>query len=203
MTTMPLDAVDPLELVETFYDQSSELARLIECTRPLPAPYGQLLDHEEHMTETVEAFHGCTVGVQVLRIQYAHHWYTREITLHCHHANRPLTDSPPVLYGIVRLRPDLLQPHVWAEIESQQTPLGHVLITHNVHRRVALERLWRVEAGPALRDRLRLPESFDDAGCSPWVTYGRTARIVCDGLPAIDLLEIVAPATSGDDRTTL
>jgi chorismate-pyruvate lyase len=195
------DAVDPLELIATFYERSAALAQLEACERPLPAPYGQLLDHDEHMTETVEAFYGAAVGVRVLQTQYEHGRYTREIILHRREADRDLADSLPVLYGIVRLRPDLLQPTVWAEIESQQTPLGHVLIAHNVLRHVALERLWRVSAGPGLRAALGLTGPATGP-TEPPTTFGRTARIVCDGQPAIELLEIAAPASCSSNPAT-
>ena len=54
----------------------------------------------------------------------------------------------------------------------------------------------------ALRRRARLPASFGEDlaaifGVTPGsVTYGRTALIYCNGKPAVELLEIVAPADS-------
>lgn len=192
-------------MITLFYPDPSELGDFQACVdaRRVPQPHRRLLDHEEHMTVTVEAFHHSPVDVKVARTLYSHddattedavssertgagndsgpggNWYAREITL------LRQADGRPVQYGIVRLNIDLLDPIVWQEIESQGTPLGRVLIRHHVLREVALCGLWRVEAGEPLARLLEMPVGG--------VTYGRTARIFCDYLPAIELLEIVAP----------
>ena len=72
-----------------------------------------------------------------------------------------------------------------AEIESQNTPLGRILIEHNVMRQVQLISLWKVAPGEELRKLFGLADAD--------VTYGRTALIYCNGVPAVELLEIVAP----------
>ncbi|WP_164100654.1 hypothetical protein [Candidatus Laterigemmans baculatus] len=182
--------VDLMELITLFYPAPSELGDFQACLEPVtvPEPHRRLLDHEEHMTVTVEAFHGSPVDVRVARTHYSReaatsgNWYAREITLHRQ------SDGRPVQYGIVRLNIDLLDPIVWEEIEAQETPLGRVLIRHHVLREVALCGLWRVEAGEPLAELLEMPAGG--------VTFGRTARIFCDRLPAIELLEIVAPGSS-------
>ena len=71
------------------------------------------------------------------------------------------------------------------EILSEIKPLGRVLIEHNVLREVQLASLYRVMPGPALCELFALAD--------PLATYGRTAFIYCDGYPAVELLEIVAP----------
>jgi hypothetical protein len=45
--------------------------------------------------------------------------------------------------------------------------------------------LWRIEPALELQQRLALTTST--------TVYGRTALISCDGAPAIELLELVAP----------
>jgi chorismate-pyruvate lyase len=64
-------------------------------------------------------------------------------------------------------------------------PLGRVLIEHNVMRNVRLLSLWQIEPGAELRQLFKLPEA---ERC-----YGRTALIYCNGVPAVELLEIVTP----------
>jgi len=91
-----------------------------------------------------------------------------------------------VLYGIMRVHWKWLSPAVRAEIEAEDTPLGRILITHDVLRRIRLSALWRVTPGDELR------ELFGLSGAQP--IYGRTAIIECDHEPAIELLEIVTPA---------
>ncbi len=173
------------DLIAEFYDRRNGFAELggYAAASDLPSPYNELLNHHEHMTVTVESHHGEPVDVVVH--QHRRHrdadgdWYAREITLQTHSTGKV------VQYGIVRLNVTLLAPEVWKRIESRETPLGRVLIEHNVLREVQLCQLWRIEVGRALAGLLHT-----DIGS---VVYGRTALIYCDGEPAIELLEVVAP----------
>jgi chorismate-pyruvate lyase len=170
------------KLLGQFYDGDHGIAQLGEFSSQtsLPMPYSKLLDHNKHMTVTVESFHDEKVTVEVHRTRRDEHWYSREITL-------TTEDSRHVAqYGIVRLNVNSLDPEVWQRIESQEVPLGRVLIEHNVLREVQLCELWQIHAGPALANLLQLETGE--------TVYGRTALIFCDGKPAIELLEIVAPA---------
>ena len=170
------------QLLEQFYPEAAGFSQLGEFEPVLtaPAPYDALLDHHKHMTVTVESYYGEKVNVHVHRCHQHANWYSREITLATTQSRRI------VQYGIVRLDTSALDPTVWQRIESQQVPLGRVLIEHNVLREVQLCGLWRVKAGPSLASLLRLT-----IGQTVW---GRTALIYCDGEPAIQLLEILAPA---------
>jgi len=94
-------------------------------------------------------------------------------------------DRKTVLFGIPRLNLRLVDDEVRREILSENKPLGRVLIDHNVLREVQLASLYRVVPGDQLCALLGLPH--------PLATYGRTAFIYCDGYPAVELLEIVAP----------
>ena len=70
-------------------------------------------------------------------------------------------------------------------IVAGQTPLGRILIEHNVLRRDRADGFLRVAAGPAVAKWFGLTE--------PRPTYGRLAVIHCDGQPGDRVLEIVAP----------
>jgi chorismate-pyruvate lyase len=177
----PADSVDLSTLLQLFYaNQPQELATFESVAGSvLPPAYRQLLDHDSHMTIAVEAFHQSPVDVRVQRTLRNQGRYSREIVLVARNSGKV------VQYGIVRLRPDQFQRDVWEQIQEGETPLGQVLIQHNVFRQVELIALWKVTAGPALSKMLEVA-----AGTQ---TYGRTARIFCDGEPAIELLEIVAP----------
>ena len=169
------------QLLGQFYGEPGEFAQLGDfCScETIPAPYDQLLDHNKHMTVTVESYYGDAVDVEVHRTDRNANWYAREITLTTQQSKRI------VQYGIVRLNVDALAPEVWKRIESQEIPLGRVLIEHNVLREVELCELWRVRAGQSLSSLLRIKNGD--------TVYGRTALIYCDGEPAIELLEIVSP----------
>ena len=168
------------QLLDQFYGRPPGYQQLgdFESVAEVPPPYDALLNHHKHMTVTVESHYGEPVDVVVHQTGRTDNWYSREITLVTTQSRRI------VQYGIVRLNIDALETEVWRQIESQQTPLGRVLIQHNVLREVELCELWRINAGPCLAALLR--QSIGET------VYGRTALIHCDGEPAIELLEIVA-----------
>jgi chorismate-pyruvate lyase len=149
----------------------------------MPLAYQTLLAHQNHMTVTVEHFHHSPVDVRVLATRLADDHYSRKILL------SRQSDGKVVQFGIVRLDFRYLSTAVRQAIESQTTPLGRILIEYNVLREVHLSHLWRVEAGPDLANLFAIAPGT--------VTYGRTAIIDCNGEPAVELLEIVAPVDAG------
>jgi chorismate-pyruvate lyase len=172
-------------LLDEFYGRPPGYHQLgdFASIEQVPSPYDGLLDHNKHMTVTVESHYGETVDVVVHQTSRKDNWYSREITLVTEQSRRI------VQYGIVRLNIDALDPDVWQQIESQELPLGRVLIRHNVLREVELCELWKITSGPCLAAMLH--RSIGET------VYGRTALIYCDGEPAIELLEIVAPIANG------
>ena len=169
------------ELVQLFYDQPEDLARFYPVqNEQMPEFYRSLLNHDHHMTVTLETYHGSSVDVHVLDYDVTNDIYMRQILLTRH------DDGRVVQYGIVRLHLQYLTQPVRAEITSRRIPLGRVLMNHNVLRRVELVQLWQVTPG------VDLCQHFQLAAPSP--TFGRTAIIHCHDEPAVELLEIVAPA---------
>ena len=167
-------------LVDLFYQSIDEIGDFQEIPRgDAPAPYDELLAHDHHMTVTVERFHNSPVDVHVLDVHQSKTHYSRKITL------TRRSDGKVVQYGLVRLCLDFLESDVRKEIESQNTPLGRILIQHNVLRDVQLISLWKLTPSGELSKLFGLENSD--------VTYGRTALIYCNGVPAVELLEIVAP----------
>ena len=169
---------DLAEFAGLFYPQLAELAefRAVEAD-DMPEPYRGLLAHDEHMTESVEAFHGEPVDVQVVAERRDGETYARTSVLLTHSAQRR------VQLGIMQINFAGLPEPVRAAIIAGGTPLGRILIRHNVLRRVELIQLWRVKPGPALRLHLELSAEQP--------IFGRTARILVGGRPAVALLEIV------------
>ncbi|MFO0879719.1 MAG: hypothetical protein U0840_20420 [Gemmataceae bacterium] len=145
----------------------------------MPEPYRGLLVHDQHMTVTVEAFHGGPVDVQVAQERQDEHLYARKISL-THQAT-----GRTVLFGIVRIDLRLTSPEVRAAILARQTPLGRILIEHDVLRRIEPTSYLKITPGPAQLAWFGLSE--------PAPLYGRLAFIHCDGEPAIELLEVVSP----------
>jgi chorismate-pyruvate lyase len=145
----------------------------------VPSPYRELLVHEHHMTVTVEAHHGDKVNVQIENRRHDGPYYARRIFLALQKSGRV------VQYGLVRIDLRHCSPAVRTEIIAGETPLGRILINHDVLRRIEPTGFLRVVPGPALVDRFGLSE--------PTPSCGRLAYIHCDGKPAIELLEVVAP----------
>ncbi len=153
----------------------------VEAVAPeeVPAPYHGLLVHEHHMTVTVEAHHGDHVDVVIYNRRHDGPYYARRIFL-------ALRDSRRVVqYGLVRINLRYCSPAVRAEIIAGETPLGRILINPDVLRRIEPTGFLRLGPGPARMSQFGLSE--------PKPTYGRLAYIHCDGQPAIELLEVVAP----------
>ena len=167
-------------LTEPFPDAEPLLARAEHVPAALlPEPYRRMLAHEHHMTVTMEEHHGGPVDVHVLDRREVGGLYCRKIVLTKHG-----TDEP-VQFGLVRFDFSTVTDAVKREILDEGTPLGRVLIRHNVLRHIDLGALLKVEAGPGLARLLRMPIGG--------TTYGRLATIFCDGKPAVDLLEVTAP----------
>jgi chorismate-pyruvate lyase len=85
----------------------------------------------------------------------------------------------------VRIDLTLLPAAVRDAILAQDTPLGRILIEHNVLRRVEPTAFLRIEPGPTLTSALGLSK--------PEKLYGRTGVIFCNDRPAIAVLEVPAP----------
>ncbi len=179
---MPLDdfgrSPDPGSLLDLFYDPADRPCHLTRVeSADLPPACRQLLDHEQHMTVTVESFHQSPVDVRVLATVKDDECYSRRIIL------TRQSDNEVVQFGIVRLHRRRIPPAALEEIESQRIPLGRVLIQQDVMRHVQLDDLWHVTPHAELKTLFNSPND----------TGGRSARIFVDGEPAIELLEIVAP----------
>lgn len=170
-------------LTSLFHARRELLGQFSEIgVEQVPEPYRRLLAHNEHMTEAVEAFHGCPVEVRVLQRRVTETHYAREILL------ARQSDGTVVQYGIMRVNFAYLPGEVQSKIQEEQIPLGRILIEHNVLRRVQLFSLRCIELGEVLAKHFQHPRGT--------VTYGRTALIECNQVPAIELLEIVAPIES-------
>jgi hypothetical protein len=145
----------------------------------VPAPYDTLLVHEHHMTVTVERHHGSLVNVDILDRKHQGDTYARKILLRLQSTGRV------VQFGIVRIHLQFCDDQVRSEIIAGKTPLGRILIEHDVLRRIEPTAYLRIIPGRHMMGWFGLDR--------PTPTYGRLAFIHCNEQPAIELLEIVAP----------
>lgn len=139
--------------------------------KDVPEPFKTLLVHEHHMTVTVESHHGGPVDVRVLERRQDGTKYSRKILLVLR------STGEVVQFGIVRIDLSQVADDVAARIVEEGTPLGRVLIEHDVLRRIEPTGYLRFDGN----------RWFDRAS----ECYGRLALIHCDGAPAVELLEIV------------
>lgn len=160
----------------------------------LPEAARRLLAHNDHMTITLEAAVGCPVDLEVLKTTGDLSNYARKIVL------KSQADQTPVMFGIVTVNLDKLDPPMQSVIKSATIPLGRILIESDLLRRVSLANLYRIEPGYELAQAL--DRQSRTSHNSPHETsagintsrefYGRTAIIFLDGQSVVELLEIVA-----------
>jgi chorismate-pyruvate lyase len=177
MSSLPGSEPDLLSL---FPPATSYLSSaLLVPGKQVPEPYRGLLVHQHHMTVTVEAHHGGPVDVVVLDRRHQGTTYSRMILLALRGSGRI------VQFGLVRIHLGFCNEAVRDAILSEKTPLGRILIQHNILRHIQPIGFLRVTPGADMMQWFGLQ--------TPEPTYGRLAVLFCDERPAIEVLEIVAP----------
>ena len=147
----------------------------------IPFPEDHLLVHHDHMTVVLERHHRAPVQVHVLEEHLTGNLYTRKIVL------TPRGSEKRIEWGIVRMDFQYMPETVKQEILAKRSPLGAILIEHDVHRRIKPRYFLR------LPEQTTLFKLFD--GPKPnGPLYGRLGSIYCDDEPCIELLEIVLNA---------
>jgi chorismate-pyruvate lyase len=169
-------------LATIFYTDLEDLGRFESVTvDDLPPDYRSLLAHHDHMTVALEAHHDSLVSVKVLDEWRDDASYARSSVL------SRQSDGGVVQFGIMRIWLGDLPEAAQQEITARKTPLGRVLIRHNVLREVELITLWRIHPGPVLKKHLGLKTDAP--------IYGRSAQILVDERPTVQLLEIATLGT--------
>jgi len=168
---------------ETLYALFPEAGDRPEATvipaEDVPQPYRRLLVHNHHMTVTVEDYHGGPVDVKVLACRRNEDEYARKILLALHEGGRI------VQFGLVRIDLGVCPEPVRNEILEGQTPLGRILIEHDMLRRIEPTAFVKVKLSS------KMAEWFGStAGAA---TYGRLGVIYTGDRPAVEVLEILAP----------
>jgi hypothetical protein len=178
LSDSPITESALLELCRPFVGDNFAPQCVVVQPDEIPFPQDQLLVHHDHMTVVLERHHGSPVDVHVLDEHLDGELYTRKISL------TPAGSGKVVEWGIARLDLRYMAPDVRSEILAKKSPLGAILIQHDVLRRIKLRWFLRFPAnGPVLR-------LFGDANAAE-PAYGRIGTIYCNDEPAIELLEIV------------
>lgn len=179
----PMLTTDPtFDHLYAFFPNSPDRSRAVEISAgEVPDPYHDLLVHTHHMTVTVEQFYKSPVDVSVLISQRVGNEYARKILL------RTQADGKVVQFGLVRINLAVCPDAVRQEIVEGKTPLGRVLIRHDMLRRIEPVAYLRVTLAPAMAEWFGVA-----AGTT---TYGRLGVIYTGDRPAVEVLEILAPIT--------
>ncbi len=166
-------------LLDIFDEQALSPCFEVVDAEAVPAPYRALLVHENHMTVAMEGYHRGPVDVQVLAERHDDACYARRSLLTLRSAGRV------VQHCTVRIHLRECSEAVRREIVAGRTPLGTLLVNHDVMRRIEPAAYLRIDGATEIMKVFgRLGET---------VGYGRAATIHTNGRPTIELLEIVAP----------
>ncbi len=167
-------------LYSLFPDSSDRPTTVEVPSESVPEPYRQLLVHTHHMTVTVEGYYGSPVDVRVLNCRRQGNEYARKILLTLRDDLRKV-----VQFGLVRINLGVCSEPVRNAIIEGKTPLGRVLIQHNVLRRIEPIAYLRVTLNSAMGEWFDVPHGTE--------TYGRVGVIYTGDRPAVEVLEILAP----------
>jgi hypothetical protein len=191
-----VSAATPIASAQASEQNAAAVAMLREMCKPLkggatleplcvvvqpneiPHPADSLLVHHEHMTEVLRRHYGAPVTLHVLDEHLGANVYTRKVGL------TPVGEADRVVeWGVARLNLQFMSDEARREILAKHSPLGEILIRHQVLRRIKPRWFMRFPArGPMLG-------FFGEQSDAP--LYGRIGTIYCNEAPAIELLEIV------------
>jgi chorismate-pyruvate lyase len=175
-----LSTAPTLDHLYRLFPDSSDRPDAVEVSADdVPQPYHRLLVHTHHMTVTVEEFYCSAVDVQVLNCRRSGNEYARKILL------KTRAPARVVQFGLVRINLGVCPELVRTEIIEGKTPLGRVLIRHDMLRRIEPIAFLRVRLGAEMAGWFGV-----EVGTT---TYGRLGLIYTGDHPAVEVLEILAP----------
>ncbi|XOV89646.1 MAG: hypothetical protein ACFHX7_07115 [Pseudomonadota bacterium] len=175
------------KLITQFHNTVEDIGQFLPV-RPsnMTADFRRLLHHERHMTPTLRFHFDSPLGVEVVNSRHDTDRYQREILL------RRVTDGVAVEFGLLNADLARLPDSLSAELLAGKHPFGQLIVDQRWQTSVSVDQLWRIEVGPALAAITAL--SAGD------ITFGRLASIMIDSVPAIEVLEIILPDQSAEQR---
>lgn len=175
-----LSSAPTLDQLFTLFPDSNDRPDAVEVpASDLPQPYHRLLAHTDHMTVTVEEFYRSRVDVRVLATRRGGNEYARKILLTAQETGQV------VQFGLVRIDLGVCSEPVRDEILEGKTPLGRVLIQHDMLRRIEPIAYLRVALSREMAGWFSVEPNA--------TTYGRLGVIYTGDRPVVEVLEILAP----------
>jgi len=143
----------------------------------VPQPYRDLLVHHREMTPTLEAFHGDTLRLEVLRVAASPPWnYLREVVLFTSRGGRA------VIHGVIEVYLDRFNAEEAAAIRGGKEPFGRILMHSG-----------RQTFGEPI-GYFRYDGAFPFADLPAGICYGRYNRLLDSEEEALaTIVEIMAP----------
>ncbi len=151
-------------------------AKVIEPA-DIPEPYRELLVHEKHMTLTLTSHYKAFMELHVKEMHFEGNLYSRKIALTIPRGH------DIVEYGLIRLDLRFVPQPVWQEIFHQRTPMGELLLRHNILQRVQPKWFLKLEPGCGILKWL--------GAKADRTLFGRLGTIYCNGEAAVEVLEVV------------
>lgn len=173
-------ATRTLERLCRGFDALDDVAASREWVDPaeVPPPFDRLLVHRNHMTTTLRDYYHEALVLDVLQHRLHGSIYTREILLRLERTERV------VELGIARIHLDRMPAGVRQAVLERRTPLGDILIRHDVMREIRPRGFLKLPLSSGIRHYLQ--------GASEGTqVYGRIGVIEVNRVPAIEVLEIV------------
>ena len=166
----------PLDLLYERAGVAPPLVKRIAADR-IPAPYSDLLVHQNEMTSTLEGYFGGPMAVRVLSSFSRRHSYFRRVLLALKETARP------VAMGAVHIRLDAFSPAVRTRILSQRTPLGRILSEEGLPFHSCPKAFLQVEPNAEMMGVFWMPATQS--------LYGRRTELTLDGDRIGDIVEIL------------
>jgi chorismate-pyruvate lyase len=153
----------------------------------IPAPYRPLLDHQQDMTSTLEAFHKGRVDLRVLQSHRNGRHYLREVLL-------VIEDTrTPVEYGAIRIALAAFNLEGQHLILEGRRPLGAILAKCGISYISRPKTFIRVEADETMQRALGLADGQ--------VLFGRCNQLSdAEGRELADIVEILPPLGKVDSH---
>jgi hypothetical protein len=148
----------------------------------IPEPYQRLLVHEGDMTPTLEAFHECTIHLDVIRREQRNGFYFREVVL--------VTDdeTKAVEFGGIQIFLNLFPDAAQQEILAERLPLGTILAKYKIPHQSRPKGFLRITSDEFINRALRLNGTH--------ILYGRRNTLSTpEEHPLAEIVEILPPAT--------
>jgi chorismate-pyruvate lyase len=151
----------------------------------IPAPFRELLVHENDMTPTLEAHYGGSIHIECLHVIPGRDEMFREVLL------RLDADERPVEYGASRVFLKVLPAPAQALLRAGRMPLGTILQVCACPHRGQLGGFFRI-------GRTDFFEQALGRACSAFLYGRRNTLVTPDGAAIAEVCEILPPAAERD-----